>query len=112
MVSISDGPVQAPRGSSYPLDMAKGTFEEKLTELERATAKLSPAAIIEQAAKIVDIDVEECLTLCVADVYRLRAPVSASSFREQWLLRWLLKKLGIPTSKPPEQPTADPEQRC
>ncbi|KIX05514.1 uncharacterized protein Z518_06386 [Rhinocladiella mackenziei CBS 650.93] len=76
--------------------MAKKSFEAAIADLERTNGP--PTADLETAAKILGINLEENVQHCSVDVKFKALPVS-NGFKEQWLLRWLLRKLNVSDSK-------------
>ncbi|OAP55498.1 hypothetical protein AYL99_10471 [Fonsecaea erecta] len=71
--------------------MAKDSFEARMAGLEKA--KGPPEKILEEAARILELDLETTLTRCATEPLYIAFPKS-HGFKEQWVLRWLLKKLG------------------
>lgn len=78
--------------------------QEKLAGLEKASAPFEEQ--IREAGKFVDIDLDKVATVLDYQKYEEKAfkkKCAAGSFhgREEWLLRWLLKKLQSPKDKTP-----------
>jgi hypothetical protein len=89
--------------------MAKATFEASMAALEQLQAP--PAEILEEAAKILNIDLGHTLRRSSTEILFQGRPRS-QGFKEQWVLRWLLKKLNASDSKV-NHPAADQSQgRC
>lgn len=76
--------------------MAKSTFEAGILDLEKTDAK--PILVIEKAAKLIGIDLEQNIQQSAQEV-RYKREGGSYGFKEQWLLRWLLKKLSLPATK-------------
>ena len=57
-----------------------------------------PEVILEEAAKILGLNLERTSARCSAEFVYKDTPRS-HGFKEQWVLRWLLKKLGVSDSK-------------
>ncbi|RAL60971.1 hypothetical protein DID88_010067 [Monilinia fructigena] len=78
--------------------------QEKLAGLEKASAPFEEQ--IREAGKFVDIDLDKVATVLDYQKFEEKAfkkKCAAGSFhgREEWLLRWLLKKLQSPKDKTP-----------
>src|ERR1700742_5092390 len=88
--------------------MAKMSFEARMADLERLQGP--PDAVLEEAASTLGIDLEKSIRLSfVAPLYK--PAISSQGFREQWVLRWLLKKLGVSDSKS-KGPAGASRRRC
>ena len=72
--------------------MVRTSFEAAIDRLERANG--GPDSVSNEAARIVGADLEENIERCNVEVRYRSSPLS-HGFKEQWLLRWLLKKLTI-----------------
>lgn len=76
--------------------MAKSTFEAGILDLEKTDA--IPILVLEKAAKLIGIDLEQAIQQSPQEV-RYKRESGSYGFKEQWLLRWLLKKLTPPATK-------------
>ena len=75
--------------------MSKGSFEAAIADLERTTG---PSEVLsEAAAKCLGIDLEGYIGRSSVEVLS-RTALTNSGFKEQWVLRWLLKKVSSPTA--------------
>ncbi|KIV84057.1 hypothetical protein PV11_06031 [Exophiala sideris] len=77
--------------------MAEKSFEAAIADLERADGP--PETLLEAAAKTLRLNLEETIERASLEV-RFQTSPQSYGFKEQWLLRWLLKKL---TSAPTAQ---------
>ncbi|KAJ9603085.1 hypothetical protein H2200_012380 [Cladophialophora chaetospira] len=76
--------------------MAHMSFEARMADLERLQGP--PDAVLDEAAKIIGIDLEKTIHLSFArPLYKTN--LGLHGYKEQWILRWLLKKLGVSDSK-------------
>jgi hypothetical protein len=75
--------------------MSTRSFEAAIADLEKTTG--SPEALSKAAAKCLGIDLEEYIGHSPVAVLS-RTALTNSGFKEQWVLRWLLKKLSSPTA--------------
>jgi hypothetical protein len=78
--------------------MAKMSFEARMADLERMQGPAEVA--LEEAAKILGIDLEKSIQRSsVEPLYK--TTLTSQGYKEQWVLRWLLKKLklGVPDAK-------------
>ncbi|KAK7897162.1 hypothetical protein LTR67_005051 [Exophiala xenobiotica] len=75
--------------------MSTRSFEAAIADLEKSTG--SPEALSIAAAKCLGIDLEEYIGHSPVAVLS-RTALTNSGFKEQWVLRWLLKKLSSPTA--------------
>ena len=88
--------------------MSQMSFETRLAALERMQGP--PDAVLEEAAKIVGIDLGRTIHQSfLKPLYTTE--VGAQGFKEQWILRWLLKRLGVSDSKS-KSAGGDPQPRC
>ncbi|KAI1613154.1 Urb2/Npa2 family-domain-containing protein [Exophiala viscosa] len=71
--------------------MSQKSFEAAIADLERADGP--PETVLEAAAKTLRLNLEETIERSSLEV-RFRSTPQSYGFKEQWLLRWLLKKLG------------------
>ncbi|KAH0848740.1 hypothetical protein AYO21_07838 [Fonsecaea monophora] len=71
--------------------MAKESFEAQMAGLEKAQGQ--PEKILEEAASILGLDLEATIAQGATDPIFEASPAS-HGFKEQWVLRWLLKRLG------------------
>ena len=76
--------------------MEKTSSEAAIARLEKADG--SPESVSNEAAKIVAVDLEQNIERCNIEV-RYKSSPHPHGFKEQWLLRWLLKKLTTSDSK-------------
>jgi hypothetical protein len=76
--------------------MAKSSFEAGIADLEKTNA--TPVLQIEKAARLIGIDLAQIIQQSPHEV-RYKYESGSCGFKEQWLLRWLLKKLSFPTPK-------------
>jgi len=76
--------------------MAKSSFEAGIADLERSNDE--PVLQIASAARLIAIDLEQNTRQARHEV-RYRHEPTSCGFKEQWLLRWLLKKLSLPPAK-------------
>lgn len=76
--------------------MAKPSFEAGIADLERSNA--APGLQLEKAAGLIGIDLEQDIQQSSRGV-RYKHETTSCGFKEQWLLRWLLKKMSLPPSK-------------
>ncbi|QSZ29781.1 hypothetical protein DSL72_004298 [Monilinia vaccinii-corymbosi] len=86
------------------MDSQSRIAQEKLAGLEKASAPFEEQ--IREAGKFVDIDLDKVATVLDYQKYEEKAfqkKCATGSFhgREEWLLRWLLKKLQSPKDKTP-----------
>ncbi|OQU99779.1 hypothetical protein CLAIMM_05362 [Cladophialophora immunda] len=72
--------------------MARESFEARMAGLEKA--KGPPEKILDEAASILELNLETTIARCATDPLYKTSPHS-HGFKEQWVLRWLLKKLGV-----------------
>ncbi|KAK4942164.1 hypothetical protein LTR10_018056 [Elasticomyces elasticus] len=70
--------------------MAEKSFEAAIADLERADGP--PETLLEAAAKTLRLNLEETIERASLEV-RFQTSPQSYGFKEQWLLRWLLKKL-------------------
>ena len=68
------------------------------------------AVILEDAAKILSIDLGGPVRKSMTELLYQRSSRS-QGFKEQWMLRWLLKKLGVSDSKS-KASASDLHERC
>ncbi|KAK5063036.1 hypothetical protein LTR84_005112 [Exophiala bonariae] len=76
--------------------MMISTFEVGITDLEKTDA--TPVLLVEKAANLLGINLEQNIQKS-SHVVRYKSEPGSHGFKEQWLLRWLLKKLTFPASK-------------
>ncbi|KAL2436212.1 hypothetical protein ABEF95_005633 [Exophiala dermatitidis] len=76
--------------------MAPQSFEAAIAGLDRASGP--PEKILQQAAQILGFDLAENLTTSSKEV-RFKTTARSPGFKEQWLLRWLLKNLNASDPK-------------
>ncbi|KAG9776014.1 hypothetical protein KCU88_g5023, partial [Aureobasidium melanogenum] len=76
--------------------MAPQSFEAAIAGLDRASGP--PEKILQQAAQILGLDLAENLTTSSKEV-RFKTTARSPGFKEQWLLRWLLKNLNASDAK-------------
>ncbi|KIW93673.1 uncharacterized protein Z519_06278 [Cladophialophora bantiana CBS 173.52] len=72
--------------------MAKKSFEARMADLEKAQGV--PEKIVEEAASILGLDLEATIARCAIEPL-YKASSDSHGFKEQWVLRWLLKKLAV-----------------
>lgn len=75
--------------------MEKGALEEALAQLGSSTEKASVQ--LEQASNLIGINLEQESRNYFENVVPCQ-PTSYDTFKEQWLLRWLLRKLTFPST--------------
>lgn len=88
--------------------MVQISFEARMADLEQLQGP--PDLILEEAAKIIGIDLTETIHQSSHIPLYNTKPVT-QGFKEQWILRWLLKKIGVSDSKP-KNANSDSQQRC
>jgi hypothetical protein len=76
--------------------MSVTSFEAKMAELESLQGSTSD--ILEAAARILGYDLARTTAQCQTHNFLAQRPQS-HGFKEQWVLRWLLKRLGTPEPK-------------
>ncbi|EHY53606.1 hypothetical protein ABEF92_004908 [Exophiala dermatitidis] len=76
--------------------MAPQSFEATIAGLDRASGP--PEKILQQAAQILGLDLADNLTTSSKEV-RFKTTARSPGFKEQWLLRWLLKNLNASDAK-------------
>lgn len=76
--------------------MEKLSFEAGIADLEKADA--TPVLQIANAARLIGVDLEQNIEQS-SHAVRYKCDSGSCGFKEQWLLRWLLKKLSFHTSK-------------
>ncbi|KIV97171.1 hypothetical protein PV10_00953 [Exophiala mesophila] len=76
--------------------MSKGPFEVAIADLEKSNQQ--PDLLLNKAAKLINVNLQRHVSSCTANVLYQTDAVSAG-FKEQWLLRWLLKKLTVPVQR-------------
>ncbi|KAM0313387.1 hypothetical protein ACHAO8_005484 [Botrytis cinerea] len=84
------------------MDSKSRIAQEKLAGLEKASAPFEEQ--IREAGKFVDIDLDKVATVLdhqkhEEKVFRKKCAAGSFHGREEWLLRWLLKKLQSPKDK-------------
>jgi hypothetical protein len=71
--------------------MGKRSFEVAIADLEKAD--ILPSTSLDNAARLVKFDTEQAIEQCKKQIlYGQAAP--SLGLKEQWLLRWLLRKLN------------------
>lgn len=88
--------------------MVKSTFEEGIVDLEKTDAK--PVLLVERAANLLAFNLRQNIERD-AHVVRYKSEPRSHGFKEQWLLRWLLKRLNFPPSKENSEETWTAENR-
>lgn len=73
--------------------MSKGPFQVAIADLEKSHQH--PDILLDKAAKLINVNLQQQVSSCSEHVQYQHDAVSAG-FKEQWLLRWLLKKLTVP----------------
>ena len=76
--------------------MSKGPFEVAIADLEKSNQQ--PDILLNKAAKLINVNLQRHISSCADNVLYQSDAVSAG-FKEQWLLRWLLKKLTVPLQR-------------
>ena len=76
--------------------MAKWSFEARVAELEQIQEQRS--TVLEKAAIILGINLKDTIERSTNELVYNSNPRS-QRFKEQWILRWLLKTAGITDSK-------------
>jgi hypothetical protein len=105
-VKLLDSPTQFIIYSNA--SMVISTFEVGITDLEKTDA--IPVLLVEKAANLLGINLEQNIQKST-HVVRYKSEPGSHGFKEQWLLRWLLKKLTFPASKEGRDETWTVENR-
>ncbi|EXJ57840.1 uncharacterized protein A1O5_12398 [Cladophialophora psammophila CBS 110553] len=81
-----------------------------MADLEKAQGV--PEKILEEAASVLGLDLEATIARCALEPL-YKASSETHGFKEQWVLRWLLKKLAVADkSKNGEGKVGDSQRRC
>lgn len=88
--------------------MARMSFEARIADLERIDRP--PEAVVEAAANILGFSLEGNKERDLVEPRHSTSPHSGG-FKEQWVLRWFLKKLGGSSSKDGKEKTGNSRQR-
>lgn len=85
----------------------KKSFEAKIAELE--TTKGPPKVVLGAAATILGVDLEEDIARSRVQS-RYKCSSDSYGFKEQWLLRWLLKTLNASSPKSGNETNTSPRR--